>query len=155
MATVHRYRSTLSWAGSTAVGYREYGRDHEVLTPPAEAGLALSSDRVFRGDPGRSNPEQLLLAAASSCQLLSFLALAARAGIDVHSYQDDAEAEMPVTAGPMRITRIRLRPRITVAAGTDVAQVHKVFEQGHAECYIANTLTAEMVLEPEILTTAE
>jgi organic hydroperoxide reductase OsmC/OhrA len=136
------------------VGYRGYERGHQVLTPPATARLELSSDPAFRGDPQFQNPEQLLLAAASSCQLLSFLALAAQAGIDVLAYRDDAEAQMPVTAGPMRITRVVLRPQITVAAGTDLEQVRELVARGHDGCYVANTLNAELLLEPTIFEVA-
>jgi len=91
----HIYRTTLAWSGSTAPGYDAYDRAHEVSAPPAEAALALSGDPAFRGDPARLNPEQLLVAAASSCQLLSFLAIAARSGVDIRSYTDQAEGEMP------------------------------------------------------------
>jgi organic hydroperoxide reductase OsmC/OhrA len=150
MATIHRYHAHLTWTGSTAAGYRDYGRTHQVLTPPVTAPLPLSADPAFRGDPEQRNPEQLLLAAASSCQLLSFLALAAQAGVDVLNYQDVAEAEMPTTAERMRISRIILRPSITVAAGTDLDQVRQLVERGHEGCYIAGSLTAEMVIEPTI-----
>src|SRR3712207_835568 len=115
--TEHRYRSSLTWRGSTGVGYDDYDRSHHVTTPPAEAGLELSSDPAFRGDPALANPEQLLVAAASSCQLLSFLAYAARSRIDVVAYEDDADAVMPKDSKPMRITHITLRPRIVVASG--------------------------------------
>ena len=50
--------------------------------------------------------------AAASCQLLSFLAVAARARIDVLDYRDEAAGEMPEDA----LTQITLRPQITVAA---------------------------------------
>ncbi|MBA3523886.1 MAG: OsmC family protein [Geodermatophilaceae bacterium] len=150
MTATHRYRSDLAWAGSTGVGYRDYDRGHRLRTPPAELELALSSDPHFRGDPRRTNPEQLLLAAASSCQLLSFLALAARAGIDVTAYADHAEAEMPVVAAAMRITRVVLRPHIVVAAGTDLGRVRSLVDEAHGSCYVANTLNAEMVIEATI-----
>jgi organic hydroperoxide reductase OsmC/OhrA len=65
-AVVHRYRTTAAWQGSTAAGYDGYDRGHEVRAAPAEAVLALSGDPAFRGDPRRLNPEQLLVAAASS-----------------------------------------------------------------------------------------
>lgn len=148
MTATHRYQSHLVWAGSTAAGYRDYGRTHQVVTPPAAGQIEVSADPSFRGDPQLHNPEQLLLAAASSCQLLSFLALAARAGLDVVGYQDDAEAVMPAAAGRMRITQITLRPQIVVAAGTDLAQVRELADQAHVGCYIANTLNAEVLLEP-------
>ncbi len=150
MARTHAYQSRLSWRGSTGVGYDAYERTHRVLVPPADGGLLLSSDAAFCGDARLMNPEQLLLAAASSCQLLAFLALAARARIDVLSYRDDAEAVMPEGQQPMRITQITLRPRIVVGMGSDVDRVGRLVTQAHDGCFIANTLTAEVVLDPVI-----
>lgn len=150
MSRVHRYQSHLMWRGSTGVGYADYGRSHQVLTPPAEAELELSADSAFRGDPALANPEQLLLAAASSCQLLSFLALAAQARIDVVAYDDDAEAVMPVGTSPMRITQVVLRPHIVVAPGVDLDQVRQLVAQAHDGCYIANSLNAEIVIDPRV-----
>ena len=152
MGHTHTYRTDLTWAGSTATGYDSYARAHRVTAAPAPASLELSSDPAFRGDPGRLNPEQLLLAAASSCQLLSFLAVAARARLDVVSYRDDAEAVMPEDDPPMRITRIDLRPQVELA-DTDAARptaerlVH-LTEVAHRECFIANSLTSEVTVSP-------
>ncbi|MHA3702663.1 OsmC family protein [Jatrophihabitans sp. YIM 134969] len=150
MAATHVYTASLAWTGSTAVGYRGYSRAHRVVTPPAATDLIVSADPSFKGDPALLNPEQLLLASASSCQLLAFLALAARAGIDVVSYRDDAEARMPATRDRMRITGITLRPRIDVAGEVDLAEVERLTHVAHDECYIANTLACEVVVEPEV-----
>ena len=90
----HTYRTELAWVGSTGVGYDAYDRAHRVDAAPAEAALDLSSDPAFRGDPARLNPEQLLVAAASSCQLLSFLAVAARARLDVVGYAAHIAAQL-------------------------------------------------------------
>lgn len=149
MPHTHRYESHLVWEGTTRGGYASYPREHRVETG-AQVGLQVSADKAFRGDPDLLNPERLLLAAASSCQLLSFLAIAARAGVDVVGYQDDAEALMPVQRGPMRITEIILRPRIQVVPGPDDEQLRRMVHQAHEECYIANTLSAKVTLEPTI-----
>jgi organic hydroperoxide reductase OsmC/OhrA len=149
-ARVHRYTASCAWQGSTAGGYDTYERTHEAKAPPAPAALQLSSDPAFRGDPGLLNPEQLLVLAASSCQLLSFLAVAARARIDVIEYRDDADGEMPDDDLPMRVTRITLRPRITIRGDVDDARVRHLVEVAHRECFIANSLTTEVVVEPGI-----
>jgi organic hydroperoxide reductase OsmC/OhrA len=150
MARVHTYRSELTWQGSTAEGYTSYERSHQVRTPPAEATLAVTADVPFRGDARLTNPEQLLLAAASSCQLLSFLAEAARAGVDVVAYSDDAEASMPVTRTPLWIQRIVLRPHVVVRGDVDDDEVIRLLHAGHDGCYIANSVRSEIVLEPTI-----
>ena len=150
-APVHRYRACCAWQGSTGVGYELYTREHTASAPPADAALTLSSDPAFRGDPARLNPEQLLVLAAASCQLLSFLAVAARARLDVVSYEDDAEAEMPQGDRPICITTIRLRPRIVLAGGqADEARVRRLVDLAHRECYIANSLKTEITVEPTI-----
>jgi organic hydroperoxide reductase OsmC/OhrA len=146
----HTYRARVEWTGSTGAGYRAYPRAHTAWTPPAAEGFDLSADPHFRGDPDLPNPEQLVVLAASSCQLLSFLAVAALAGVDVVSYQDDAVGEMPVDVTPHRITRITLRPVVTVAGGVATEVVERLLHEGHEQCYIANSLTTEVVLEPTI-----
>lgn len=95
------------------------------------------------------NPQQLLLAAVSSCQLLSFLALAARSHIDILAY-DDAEAVMPTETQPMRITRITLRPLIRLAAGSDLERVRRLVDRAHDACFVANSLRAEVHIDAGI-----
>ncbi|MDT0156214.1 OsmC family protein [Microbacterium sp. ARD32] len=145
--TVHTYESTLSWEGSTGTGYRAYGRAHDVQV--ADEIITLSADAAFRGDASLPNPEQLLLAAASSCLLLSFLAVAAQAGVDVIRYEDAARAHMPMDQQPARITRVELSPRITVRSA-DAEAVTALLHQAHEGCYIANSMTAEAVIEPTV-----
>ena len=148
---MHRYHATTSWQGSTAAGYEHFSRDHSgARRAPADAAVPLSGDRAFRGNPARLNPEQLVVLAASSCQLLSFLAIAARARIDVVDYHDDADGEMPTDSLPVRITRISLRPRIVVRGRVDRPRVERLVRLAHDECYVANSLTTEITVEPVI-----
>lgn len=143
----HHYAATVAWTGTTASGYPSYHREHDVQW--ADEVLTLSADADFRGDASLPNPEQLLLAAASSCQLLSFLAVASLAGIDVVSYRDDATAVMPSGADPMRITRIDLAPRIGVRQA-DPDTVLRLVEEAHDSCYVANSLSADVVVTPVV-----
>jgi organic hydroperoxide reductase OsmC/OhrA len=148
---VHRYRVSCAWQGSTGAGYEGYDRSHETRVAGADEALRLSSDPAFRGDPALLNPEQLLVLAAASCQLLSFLAVAARARVDVVDYRDDAEGEMPEEDSPMRVTRITLRPQITVRGDVKEERVRHLVEVGHRECFIANSLNTEVVVEPAVM----
>ena len=147
---MHHYRVTSRWSGSTAVGYEAYDRTHTVSTTPPTEELTLSADPVFLGDPAMLDPEELFVIAASSCQLLSFLAVAARARIDVVEYDDAAEGVMPDDVKPMRITQIVLRPRITVRGSVSETRVRHLCEVAHRECYIANSVTTQIVVEPAI-----
>jgi organic hydroperoxide reductase OsmC/OhrA len=89
--------------------------------------------------------------AAASCQLLSFLALAAREGIDVLHYEDGARGLMSDTAAahglPMRIERIDPEPRITVAPGCTDDRVLALVERAHDTCCIANSLVSTITVK--------
>ena len=146
MHEAHEYRAVVRWRGNTASGYDAYDRTHTGVCPPANAALTLSADPAFLGDAASLNPEQLLVLAAASCQLLSFLAVAARARIDVWEYDDAAVASMPEEPAPMSIRAIYLRPRITVAPGTDAARVLHLCDVAHRECYIANSLSCPVTV---------
>ena len=150
MERVHQYEASCSWRGSTATGYESYERSHQAAAFPARTTLELSSDPAFLGDSERINPEQLLLMAASSCQLLSFLAVCARAHIDVREYEDHATALMPEGNRPVRLTTIVLRPKIEVAKGPTEERVRNLVELAHEDCYIANSLKSDVRVEPEI-----
>ena len=145
--TTHNYATNLHWQGNTGDGYREYSRTHEMTL--ANGSLDMSADPAFRGDSGLPNPEQLLLAAASSCQLLSFLAVAALAKVEILDYRDNAKAEMPEDGVSTRITNIQLNVTIKTTC-TDVSKVTQLIHEAHEQCYIANSLNTEVVIIPTI-----
>ena len=147
--TTHTYATTVHWAGSTGLGYRAYPRTHTATA--ADTTLTLSADAAFRGDAEHPNPEQLLVAAASSCQLLSFLAVAARHRIDVLGYDDRAAGFMDDSERPVRIARIVLRPVITVAAGPTHDEVVELARLAHEECYIAHSVSSSVELEVTVV----
>jgi organic hydroperoxide reductase OsmC/OhrA len=142
------YATTCDWEGSTAGGYHDYDRTHRATAPPATAALSLTADPVFGGSSELLDPEQLLVLAASSCQLLSFLAVAARADVDVVAYHDEAEGVMPTDEPPIRITHIVLRPEISVRGDTDDDRLQHLVEVAHRECFIANSVTTDITVEP-------
>lgn len=146
---MHSYAARVAWSGSTAAGYDGYDRRHGGISS-AGFNVPLSSDIGFKGDPACLNPEELLVMAAASCQLLSFLAVAARARLDVVGYRDEAVGVMPETA----LTQITLRPHITIASGAgnpvDEARILHLCEVAHRECYVANSLRTEVRVVPTV-----
>ncbi|ADP78133.1 OsmC family protein [Pseudofrankia inefficax] len=151
----HSYSVTCEWSGSTGVGYDRYSRAHVGHAPPAATAVRLSSDPAFRGDPSLLNPEQLVVLAAASCQLLAFLAIAARARVDVRDYQDTGSAVMTEDGrGGGAITEITLRPRITVVTDATEERLRRLAQLAHEQCFIAASLNCPVNVSPtfEILT---
>jgi organic hydroperoxide reductase OsmC/OhrA len=155
MGREHSYSVTVRWTGNTGTGtsgYRSYERRHEIAAEGKPL-IEASSDPVFRGDRTRWNPEELLVAALSSCHQLAYLHLCADAGIVVVDYVDQAAgwmAETPDGAG--QFTRVMLRPRVTIAAGGDAAKALELHHGAHAICFIARSVNFPVECEAGIVT---
>jgi organic hydroperoxide reductase OsmC/OhrA len=95
------------------------------------------------GDPANTNPEQALAASLSSCHMMTFLALAAKAGWPVASYYDRAVAHLGKNArGQMAVTRVDLQPVVRFDTGfsIDANELEQMQDRAHRYCFIANTL---------------
>ena len=105
--------------------------------------IDVDSAPDWGGDSAHTNPEQALASALSSCHMMTFLALAAKAGWPVASYHDYAEAHLGTNPkGQMSVTRIDLHPVVRFDTGfavkdEDLAQMQ---DRAHRYCFIANTL---------------
>lgn len=139
----HNFTAKLRWQRTSAdFAYDHYNRGHDVVVG---SGVALSSSAAvaFKGDADRINPEEMLLAALSSCHMLTFLAIASKKRFVVDRYDDDATAVMEKNAeGKMAVTRATLRPT-TVFSGEKQptpAELEHMHHQAHEGCFIASSV---------------
>lgn len=138
----HHFSARLTWSGAAkgaTSSYESYSRDH-VIEVPGKPPLPGSADQVFRGDSSRHNPEDLLVMSLSACHMLTYLAEAARAGVKVVAYSDDASGIMQLHEGKMRFTEVSLRPQVVITAESDTALAERLHEKAHAYCFIANSV---------------
>jgi len=131
------YRATVTWDAD-----REDLRAHTISL--AEQRVAGSSAPGRGGDRTKTDPEQLLVAAASACHMLWFLDFSRRERLRVTSYEDQAEGSMD----GRRFTRIVLRPEIEFEGDPDSDLVGRLHERAHEACYIANSLNCPVEVEP-------
>jgi organic hydroperoxide reductase OsmC/OhrA len=125
-----------------------YRRDHAITF---ENGLVAnnSAAKDFLGNAEALNPETLLVGALASCHMLTFLAVAEKRGFPVERYEDAAVGELGKNAeGRMAITRVTLKPRITFVDGKVPGddELAKLHERAHANCFIANSVKADVVI---------
>lgn len=153
MGLKHHYAIELAWTGNRGTGtsgYRAYGRDH-VVSAEGKHDIAASSDRTFHGDADRWNPEELLLAALSQCHLLSYLHVAASAGVIVTDYRDDAIGTMEQTENDGgHFTSATLRPVVTVATADMVEQALALHHEASRKCFIAASVNFPVGHEPRV-----
>ena len=152
----HRFEARLVWTGARqggTTGYEAYSRECRVDIA-GKPSLKMTSAPVFRGDAAIHNPEDLLVASLSVCHFLSYVALCARGGVNVTSYEDEAVGIMERREKTFQFTDVLLRPRVTIAAGSDPEKARSLHEQAHDECFIANSVNFPVRHEPEIRVTA-
>jgi organic hydroperoxide reductase OsmC/OhrA len=144
------HRAHITWRREGAdFGYEAYGRDHDWRFGTGVS-LRASAAAEYRGNPALPNPEEALVAALSSCHMLTFLALASRRGVVVDAYDDAAEGRLEKNAeGRLAVTRVTLRPRVRFGGEPpDAATVASLHAQAHKGCFIANSVTTEVRVEP-------
>lgn len=143
------FTSHLEWTGAAAGPTHDpatFSRDLDVSFDTIA--IPMSSAPGYRGDPSRVNPEQLFTASVSACQALTYLFLAARHGVGVVSYTDDAEGRLGIVDGRMRMSRVTLRPRITLTAGTSEARARELVAKAHEGCFVANSISTPVEIAP-------
>jgi organic hydroperoxide reductase OsmC/OhrA len=147
----HHYATRVEWSGASrgpTKTYAGYSREHTIGVD-GKPTLTGSADPAFRGDVSHYNPEELLLAALSTCHLLSYLAQCAREGIAVVSYTDDAVATMAEKAGAGRFTSATLRPVVEID-DERVERATALHDEARAQCFIANSVNFPVEHEPVV-----
>jgi organic hydroperoxide reductase OsmC/OhrA len=147
------HRATVSWRLDEGDFLkRRYSRVHrlsfeggaQVTGSPASAIVPPPYSAADGVDP-----ESAFTAALSACHMLWFLDHAARGGFVVTSYVDAAEGALGRNAaGKMAMTRVVLRPVIEFSGeAPSPAELARLHEAAHADCFIANSVTTEVVVE--------
>ena len=151
----HRFACRTVWRGEMdePPSARSWRRDH-VVEMAGKPALQGSAAEAFFGDPSRHNPEDLLIAALSSCHMLSFLAACARARLRVVAYEDSAEAVLSRQGAEFRFTGATLRPRITLARADDLPKAREMNALARKLCFVANAVNFPVHDEPEFRTEA-
>jgi organic hydroperoxide reductase OsmC/OhrA len=146
------HQATIQWKReSPDFKYETYNRSHQWRF---DSGVEVPASAApgYQGDPERVDPEEAMVAAMSSCHMLTFLALSAKKKFVVEEYTDEAVGYLEKNdKGKLAITRAILRPKVRFADSAspsegDLAQLH---ERAHEHCFIANSVCANITVEPQ------
>ena len=148
------HRATIEWTGTASPGdfhKGRYSREHRWTFDGGIVVDASSSPSVVPApwsNPRFVDPEESYVASISSCHMLTFLYVAAKAGFAVTHYRDEAVGVMTKTAqGVAWISRVTLAPRITYAdkqpTADELAHLHHAAHEG---CFIANSVKTEITM---------
>ena len=150
----HQYRATVAWRrGDAKFTDQRYSRAHEwsfdggVTVPASSSPLSV---RLPYSVAEAVDPEEALVAALASCHMMTFLYVAAKQGFVVDSYADDAAGEMTKNErGKMWVSKVMLAPAITFGGEKRPSpeQLDELHHLAHEECYIANSVKSEVVVQ--------
>ena len=148
------YTATIHWTRSASDDFAKgrYSRAHAWTFDGGAVVPASSSPHVVPlpfSDPVGVDPEEAFVASLSSCHMLFFLDFARRAGLAVEGYADVAEGVMAKREdGRMAMTLVTLRPKIEWSGEAPDAEVLAgLHHKAHEACFIANSVTSEIVVE--------
>lgn len=150
---VSEHRAVIEW---TAAGEFRKGRFSRVHRWRFDGGLELDASAspaiipAPYSDAAAVDPEEAFVAAIASCHMMSFLYLANREGIEVSSYRDEAAGTLARKAdGQHAITRVTLRPVVTYVESNTLSarRERELHDQAHSLCFIANSVSSEIVVE--------
>jgi organic hydroperoxide reductase OsmC/OhrA len=148
------YTATIRWTRDPGTDFAkgQYSRAHEWAFDGGAVVAASPSPHIVPtpwSDPAGVDPEEAFVASLSSCHMLVFLDLARREGWVVDGYVDKAQGVLEKRGdGKMAMTRVTLRPKIawegTWPSKAAIADLH---HRAHEACFIANSVTTEVVVE--------
>lgn len=148
-ATVEWNRGTQNFTDNSYSRAHQWRFDGGAVVPGSSA---PDSVPVPMSDESAVDPEEAVVAALASCHMLFFLAYAAKGGFTVDSYRDDPVGTLGKDErGRTSLTEIVLRPAADFSGDTipDRAAIEHLHERAHKACFIANSLRAEIRIEPE------
>ena len=146
------HKITLTWKrGDTPFEYQKYSRDH---TWKFEGGheMPASAAPAYLGNPKLVDPEEAFVASLSSCQMLTFLAIAAKKKFVLDEYVDEAVGHMEKNAeGRLAITRVKLRLRLKFSGDKQptAEEIEEMNHMAHEQCFIANSVKTEITIEAQ------
>lgn len=151
------YRAEIIWTNnSDEFSLGRYSRAHLWRFDGGIEVPASSSPQVVRlpySSEEAVDPEEALVAALSSCHMLSFLYVASKRKFVVESYTDEAVGEMGKNErGREWVARVVLHPSVRFG-GSKAPNEEELFALHHAaheECYIANSVKTEVLCEPRV-----
>lgn len=138
----HTYTVDLSWLENRKGLLESNVLDDkiEVATPPEfTKGMA----RIW-------SPEHLFVAAASSCFMTTFLAIAEKSRLEFVSFHCNASGTLEDAGGNLMITKIILRPAIAVARKSDIEKCMRVLQMSHHSCLILHSMKSDVILMPHV-----
>lgn len=112
--------------------------------------IVIGTSSEFKGHEGVWTPEDLFVTSVNACIKDTFLHYAQRNNFEVLSYESESEGVLEKVEDRFIISKIKVKPKIVVASGSQIEKVRELIELAKKNCFIANSIASEVTVEPEI-----
>ena len=138
----HEYETTVQWTDDR----------RGTVSAPQRPTVPIGAPPEFGGPADVWSPEQLCVAAVNACIMATFVAIAANSKVAFRAYSASAVGTLEKVEGrgPV-ISRITVKPRVTIGADVDRGRVERIIKMSEKNCYISNSLQSQVTIEPEIV----
>jgi organic hydroperoxide reductase OsmC/OhrA len=127
-----------------------YSRGHTVSFDGGTVTPASASPHVVGkwAVEAAIDPEEMLVAALSSCHMLSFLHVVRLAGFSVVAYSDRAKGVMEeIAPGRQAVTKVALHPQIEwMGPVPEKEKLEHMHHEAHEVCFIANSVKTKVTV---------
>ena len=142
MENTHYYNTAIRW---------EKGRRGTLSSPDLSNSITVATPPEFpKGEPNIWSPEHLYVAAANSCLMTTFLAIAENSKLDFESFDSSAIGKLEKVDNMFMITEIELKPLVILKSEKDRERALRIIEKSEKACLISNSMKSKIILSPEV-----
>ena len=138
----HSYTVNLNW---------ESDRKGIMYSPDLDTKIEVATPPEFdKGMPNIWSPEHLFTASVVSCFMTTFLAIAEYSKLEYIKFSCSAEGILEKIDGKYLMTKIILKPELTIAELDKMERAQRILEKSEAACLISNSIKSEIELHTKI-----
>lgn len=143
MDNIHFYNTAIKW---------EADRRGTLTSPDLTNPITVATPPEFpKGEPNIWSPEHLYVAAANSCLMTTFLAIAENSKLNFVSFNSGAIGRLEKVDGSFMISEIELKPVVVLNDEKDKERALRIIEKSERACLISNSMKSKIILSPEII----
>jgi organic hydroperoxide reductase OsmC/OhrA len=151
MDTYSLHTCAIEWSGDT-LDYAQFSRLHQISFPGGQSVSGGPGGKAAEGVAAYTNPEELFAAAVGTCMMMTILAVFSKAQVNVVAYSDHPVAVLEFIERRFRVTKVTLKPQLTVQGNIDEGKFENLVQKAHANCFIGVSVKSEITIVPSYKT---
>jgi peroxiredoxin-like protein len=138
---IHEYLVRIDWTDGRMGDLNIEGKPRVQIAAPPE----------FDGPEGIISPEDLFVAAATSCFMTTFVAFVKKMRIDFRSFVCEGQGTLEKGEKGFQFTKIVLRTKVTVDSEELVSKTERALELAEKYCLVSNSMKCSTQHENEVV----